>query len=353
MHNTARPSRFTIKLRTSPLCGNGVSLLLILILSVITIPQNTAVAQANDQPQPEKILSPQTLSALDNPDLTIRARVADQLIHDPTLTDEIIYHTLLDSPALTPEQHDRLLEIAEKRRLIQPGVIGIWIDTKLGRPGVGVGRVMPEAPASEVLQAGDIILSLNGFEITGDDPGRELQFAVAASRAGEPLEMIIMRQDRRLTVNTRLADPTTLPGFRGNTLSTSRALQWTLIHDAVTIPPATVTVIDELGSPVQDLDQLISISSNGPEYSDNTTERRRAWQIENEFKSKIAVLKDLEDNSRRLARITDSESLSRAVERRALKLNEKLQKTVADYESFRRSIMTTTTPNQSPDPRRQ
>ena len=205
VHNTAHPSRIRIKLRLSQLRRDGFSLLLILILLTITSLPTSTLAQTNNQPHPEDMLSPKILTALDSPDLAIRARIADQLIHDQSITDDSIYYTLLNSPTITPEQHDRLLEIAEKRRLIQPGVIGIWIDTKLGRPGVGVGRVMPEAPASEVLQAGDIILSLNGFEITGDDPGRELQFAVAASRAGEPLEMIIMRQDRRLTVNTRLA----------------------------------------------------------------------------------------------------------------------------------------------------
>ena len=285
------------------------------------------------------MLSSDLLADLDNPDLAVRREIANQLINDRTIADEMIYYTITQSPDLSPEQHDRLLEIAEKRRLIQPGVIGIWIDNQLGPPGVGVGGIMRDAPSSKVLLPGDIILTLNDFEITGVDPGRELQFAVAASRAGEPLEMKIIRRGKHLTVKTKLADPRELPEFRGNTLSTSRALQWALIHDAIRTPPAVVGLVDELGTPVVTTQESVSFSSSGPSYSDSDTERRRNWQIENDFKSRITNLQYLEDNSRRLARITDSPSLSRAVERRAIELNEKLRTTVTDYESFRQSAM--------------
>jgi len=315
-------------------------LFLLLIASLEMIAGNAnARAQAPESAAVGPMLPPAMLEKLNSPDFEERATTARQIIEDETISDESIYFTLTEAPTLTPEQHDRLLEIAERRRLEQPGVIGIWLDNRLGPPGVGIERVSPEAPSAKVLMRGDIILSLNGHSIEGLDPTNELRFAVAASRAGDAVVLEIQRQGKRRIVETTLADPRTLSEFRGGTLDVNRREQWAVIKSAVSRPAMIIDMVDEDGNAVADFRRVFSLSNSGSATADSNTLRRRNWQIESDFKIRISRLSDLAETNLRLAQMTNSPSLKRSLNQRALELREELNEAAQAYEQFKLSLL--------------
>ena len=315
---------------------------LVFVLTVffaMTAGFRTAMAQSSDQEAVGPMLSPAMLEKLDSADFEERDSTASRIVKDETISDESIYFTLTEAPTLTPEQHDRLLDIAERRRLEQPGVIGIWLDNRLGPPGIGIERVSPEAPSSKVLLRGDIILSLNGHSIEGLDPTNELRFAVAASRAGDAVVLGILRQGKRRTVKTTLADPRTLSEFRGGTLDLNRREQWAVIKSAVSRPAMTIDMVDADGNVVADFRRVFSLSTSGSASADSNVLRRRNWQIENDFKTQISRLTDLEETNLRLAEMTNSPSLKRSLIQRVRDLREELDEAAQAYEEFKLSIL--------------
>lgn len=315
---------------------------LVFVLTVsfhITTGLATAMAQSAEQDAVGPMLSPAMLEKLDSPNFEERVSTARRIVKDETISDESIYFTLTEAPTLTPEQHDRLLDIAKRRRLEQPGVIGIWLDNRLGPPGIGIERVSPDAPSSKVLLRGDIILSLNGHSIEGLDPTNELRFAVAASRAGDAVVLEILRQGKRRTVKTTLADPRTLSEFRGGTLDLNRREQWAVIKSAVSRPAMTIDMVDADGNVVADFRRVFSLSTSGSAAADSNALRRRNWQIENDFKTRISRLSDLEATNLRLAEMTNSPSLKRSLIQRVRDLREELNEAAQAYEEFKLSIL--------------
>lgn len=71
------------------------------------------------------------------------------------------------------------------------------------RGGALVERVLPGSPASRAgLEAGDIIVSIGGKEVSSDS----LSEALSAHRAGEEIEIVYLRDGRKVSARVRLGD---------------------------------------------------------------------------------------------------------------------------------------------------
>jgi serine protease DegQ len=104
---------------------------------------------------------------------------------------------------------EQLLEFGEVRR----GMLGVMIqdftpdvaealDLDIDG-GAVVSRVEPDSPAAEAgIQAGDVIVGVNDQEITSSS---DLRNTIGLIRAGNEVEIELMRGDRRMTVEAELA----------------------------------------------------------------------------------------------------------------------------------------------------
>ena len=85
----------------------------------------------------------------------------------------------------------------------RPSYFGVRLDYEADERGPRIDEAPEEAPAAKAgLQAGDVILTINGEEISDRD---ELNKVLVDNRPGDELEVVIMRGDEEMTVNVELA----------------------------------------------------------------------------------------------------------------------------------------------------
>jgi membrane-associated protease RseP (regulator of RpoE activity) len=82
-------------------------------------------------------------------------------------------------------------------------VIGVQLDTKSGKEGARIQEVSPGGPAAEAgLHVGDVIVAVNGADVKGDDPARQVlhrmrnvdpdsKVKVTIVRDGKPHEFVV------------------------------------------------------------------------------------------------------------------------------------------------------------------
>lgn len=140
----------------------------------------------------------------------IQARIAAQaqLSEQKSITLKQIESVLRDQP-LTPEQRKRLLSTAHQRFLAEPrAAMGIQFDFNApGIHGVGLARVLPGFPASEVLKQGDRIISAAGFSIETQEQdtldAQDMLRAVIISRdPGDEIPITLVRDG--VTINLKI-----------------------------------------------------------------------------------------------------------------------------------------------------
>jgi len=152
------------------------------------------------------------VAALDDPSFDRREAASDRLRSRAIQDDEI--WAVLDRGGLTPEAHERLLEVACRRTLERPrGALGVRMGTSPpNRPGIIVQATIPGLPADRLLLPGDLIRRIDGQPMnrTSDmvgvlqvhPPGHEVLLEVvrnqrdAANRVligpnGQPVERVL------------------------------------------------------------------------------------------------------------------------------------------------------------------
>ncbi len=121
-----------------------------------------------------------------------------------------------------PELKSRLYRVMRERVLMdlereRPGFVGIQMlamefggaggeGAVPGVPAVGVGMVTPGSPAEKArLQAGDMILELNGEGWTSPDPTEEFAGRVGKLKPGTEVQLTVSRGRKSLEIALRLA----------------------------------------------------------------------------------------------------------------------------------------------------
>ncbi len=150
------------------------------------------------------------LEALDDADFRVRQTATETILRDSSITDTMLLTLLAEPERLSPEQYDRIEQIAGRRRLGQVAAIGITVDPVA--IGLRVTDITAGAQSLEVLQVDDVILSIEGQNLVEQTQGvptdmtEYLQMSVSRKSPGEEMEVDVMRDGRRLTLQVPLTD---------------------------------------------------------------------------------------------------------------------------------------------------
>ena len=131
-----------------------------------------------------------TVARLDDESFAVRERASAALVAEPTLTIEEI-GTRLGAPGLSAEQRLRLERAGLERFAKMPRAgLGVRFAAGNGFDGVPLSSVLENFPASAVLRAGDVVLSIDGQPVT-DTAG--MGALILSRQPGESLRMEIER----------------------------------------------------------------------------------------------------------------------------------------------------------------
>ncbi len=82
---------------------------------------------------------------------------------------------------------------------------GLGISVWTGKGGVKIAGVIPNTPAENIgLQAGDLIVSANGTELSAVEPGK--QVSLIRGEAGSTISLVIDRDGKVFSVSTKRMD---------------------------------------------------------------------------------------------------------------------------------------------------
>lgn len=154
------------------------------------------------------------LAGLDSPRLEVREQATVALAESPMLPTGVLFLMLQEHRSIfTPEQFERLLDIAELRYLTSIAVIGIQMDSRRPDQGITIQHIFPGAPAERLLRTGDIMLAIDGKPLLGLDSVRVIQETVGGRWPGDTINLRIARP---LEPGVPGADPRPdLPGGAG------------------------------------------------------------------------------------------------------------------------------------------
>jgi hypothetical protein len=100
------------------------------------------------------------------------------------------------------EARPKFTEVASRRRTRRPSYFGVRLDYEADERGPRIEEAPEDAPAAAAgLQAGDVILTIDGIEI-GD--AAELNDFLVKNRPGSEVEVAIIRGDKEMTVTVEL-----------------------------------------------------------------------------------------------------------------------------------------------------
>lgn len=156
-----------------------------LALAALAIAASSAVANAADP-----VWFAGTVARLDDESFAARERASEALITEPLLTiDEI--GERLRAPGLSAEQRLRLERVGLERfaRLPRAG-LGVRFAAGNGFDGVPLGSVLENFPASAVLRAGDVVLTIDGQPVSDT---AHMGALILSRQPGESLRMEIER----------------------------------------------------------------------------------------------------------------------------------------------------------------
>lgn len=177
----------------------------------------------------------ETIAALDHQDFAVRQSAEAHLLTDETLNKEVL--KALIQEAKSPEQHQRLLRVAEHhvlrelrerdfsnveepgendepvpfRRANRPASIGYSYEPVMAREnphaplaGVRVIATMPGFPGHAHLRQGDIIVQIAGQGLNQNHQHHDItswvRWRIAAHQAGDKMSMMLLRDGELLTV---------------------------------------------------------------------------------------------------------------------------------------------------------
>lgn len=132
----------------------------------------------------------ETIARLDDESFETREDAAAALIAEPTLTIDEIGERLA-SADLSAEQRLRLNRVGIERFAKMPRAgLGVRFAAPNGLRGVPLGSVLENFPASAVLRAGDVVLSIDGQRV---DSTAQMGALILSRLPGESLRMEIER----------------------------------------------------------------------------------------------------------------------------------------------------------------
>lgn len=130
---------------------------------------------------------------------------AEQWLMQSPVPDEV-FHAMLNSGTLAPEQEHRMIAILRDRILgHERGAMGIKMTT--GVSPVQVVEVRPNMPAQGRLQVGDTIIALDGFAIM---TSTDLERVLLDRRPGEEIEVTVRRRKAAADPAAAVFEETTL-----------------------------------------------------------------------------------------------------------------------------------------------
>lgn len=101
------------------------------------------------------------------------------------------------------ESRPKFLEVSSGRRARRPSYFGVRLDYEADERGPRIEEAPANAPAANAgLQAGDIILTIDGEEIGDAD---ELNQILVSNRPGSEVEVTFIREDKEMSVQVELA----------------------------------------------------------------------------------------------------------------------------------------------------
>lgn len=140
------------------------------------------------------------IARMDDPSWREREGALQELL-DLAWVDLRAVEPLLDDPSLSPEQHLRLERVALEMFLRGSRAgMGIQFGTEVPA-GVPISATVQGFDAHRVLEAGDVVLRVDGHEMTSR---RDLQIAIIASDPGDRLELTLIRDGGVRTVSVEL-----------------------------------------------------------------------------------------------------------------------------------------------------
>jgi len=167
------------------------------------------------------------VAQLDDPSFQVR-EAASKSLRALTIDDAEVW-ALLDRRQLSPEAHERLLNVARQRANEKPrGALGVRMgNSPMTRPGVLVQGTLPDMPADKILKVGDVIERLDGVQLNDSNdlaeglqmraPGHEVKLSVLRTERdaqGRPLLGPDGKQvERRLDFTVALGDAENLDRF--------------------------------------------------------------------------------------------------------------------------------------------
>lgn len=162
------------------------------------------------------------LTRLDNPDYETREAATREMLADDALTPAAVAELYKQADSL--EVKARLLDVARHHALRlsakdrfnpkAPGAAGFSLQmggpgamatmAELGHPAIGVVSTLPGLPAYAQLQAGDLIVGVDGQLLPRDASVQGLTNLITARTTGERIELNLLREGREIAAAFRL-----------------------------------------------------------------------------------------------------------------------------------------------------
>ncbi len=164
--------------------------------------QSANQPESQNAPQPEsqseQELRIQTLvGILDSDDYAQREIAAASLTRVPAFNRDRLAEILSDD-SLSLEQHQRLESIALDLFQREPRAgLGVQFDQSIPTIGAAIQRTIEGFDAANVLEAGDIVVAVDGRRIGS---ANDLRFSIISRTAGERLPMVVLRDDVEIEV---------------------------------------------------------------------------------------------------------------------------------------------------------
>lgn len=145
------------------------------------------------------------IDQLGNADLRVRDQASAQILEDPRVTLQVIERTMKDSSRpLSLEQRTRLLVVARERFLKgDRAALGFQFGGQL-KDRVVVGQTYPKFPSYKVLEVGDMIVGVEGVDISSPTGRAALQAIIISRDPGDTLALTVRRGAEKLDLNVPL-----------------------------------------------------------------------------------------------------------------------------------------------------
>jgi hypothetical protein len=151
----------------------------------------------------DKRIADERVQLLDSESFAQRQEATASLLSDSTISLQTI-ETWLADPSLSPEQHMRLLHVGRARFALMPrGGLGVQFGVMEIDGGAAISRTVEGFDAANWLQAGDVIIEVDGRPVRSSG---DLRMEIISRTPGEALPLRVNRVGEIIEVAPKLGD---------------------------------------------------------------------------------------------------------------------------------------------------